>query len=528
VSTAIAPGTRTFTRLHGRICVPGAVLAVGASTVLLRLPYVAAPLSSDEGGFLVLARQWHEAGPGGSLYGSFWVDRPPLLVATFQLADALGGRTPLRLIGAVAAAVTVVAVGLTVHRVCGPRPAVWASAVACGLLVSPGVGGVNVDGELLAAPYVAVGIAATVVALTTPALSRARWASAAAGACAVAAVLVKQNMLDVFVFSAAFGFLTWRSGHVVFTRLRRLTAPWLVGAAASLFSVLGFAALHGTTPGEVFFAMYPFRVRAAQVIAVRMDGAYAERLTRLVESGLLSGGPLVIAALLVLLALRRTTPGHPLARPFAGAVVVLAGYVVVSMALGGNWWLHYLVQLAVPTSLAAGLVVASVPRPGVRLVALVAGVGALGWASGLVARTDASGQDIGRAIAKVEAPGDTIVSALGDGDVVAASGLDSPYPYLWSLPSRVLDPRMSALAGTLDGTHAPTWLVVRGHRTYEELANHATGAALRTRYRPVSEVCGRTVFLRSDAVRRAPEGPPSCRAPFADWSRDLVTASGRP
>jgi hypothetical protein len=96
--------------------------------VLLRLPFVAAPLSPDEGGFLVLARQWHAAGPGGSLYGRYWVDRPPLLVATFQLADALGGLTALRLIGALASAITVVAVGATVNRLSGPRPAAWASA----------------------------------------------------------------------------------------------------------------------------------------------------------------------------------------------------------------------------------------------------------------------------------------------------------------------------------------------------------------------------------------------------------------
>jgi len=327
VSTLVAPGNRAYTLLPWRAWVPGAVLGAAAATVLLRLPFVAAPLSPDEGGFLVLARQWHAAGPGGSLYGRYWVDRPPLLVATFQLADALGGLTALRLIGALASAITVVAVGATVNRLSGPRPAAWASAVACGLLVAPSAGGVNVDGELLAAPYVAVGVAAGVVALTTPVPSRARWASAAAGACAVAAVLVKQNMLDVFVFSAVFGLLTWRSGHVEFTRLRRLTAPWSVGAAASLLSVLGFAALHGTTPDGVFFAMYPFRVRAAQLIAVRMDGASGERLTRLAEAALLSGAPVIIAALLVLLALRRTTRSHPLAGPFAGAVVALTGYV---------------------------------------------------------------------------------------------------------------------------------------------------------------------------------------------------------
>ena len=285
---------------------------------------------------------------------------------------------------------------------------------------APSAGGLNVDGELLAAPYVAVGIAATVVALTTPVLSRARWASAAAGACAVAAVLVKQNMLDVFVFSAAFGLLTWRSGYVEFTRLRRLTARGPSGPLRHSSRCSAFAALHGTTPGGVFFAMYPFRVRAAQLIAVRMDGASGERLTRLGEAALLSGGPVVIAALLVLLALRRTTRAHLLAGSFAGAVVALTAFVVVSMAVGGSWWVHYLVQLAVPAALAAGLVVASVPRTGVRLLAVVTTVAVLGWAAGLVMRTDASGQDIGRAIAQVASPGDKVVSALGDGDVVAS------------------------------------------------------------------------------------------------------------
>ncbi len=271
--------------------------------------------------------------------------------------------------------------------------------------------------------------------------------------------------------------------------------------------------------------MYPFRVRAAQMIAVRMDGAYGERLTRLAEAALLSGGPAVIASLLVLLALRRTIHAHPLARPFAGAVVALTGFVVISMAVGGSWWVHYLVQLAVPAALAAGLVVASAPRVGVRLVALVVAAAVLGWGAGLVMRTDASGQDIGRAIAQVDSPGDTVVSALGDGDVVAASGLGSPYPYLWSLPSRVLDPGMTDLAATLGGAHAPTWLVIRGHQTFVELSTQATGVALRSRYRLVSEVCGRTVYLRSDVVRRAPEGPASCRAPFSDWSEDFVTAN---
>ena len=73
----------------------GATLAV-AVVVLLRLPYLWAPMTSDEGGFLAVAAQWRRG--GGSLYGSYWVDRPPLLITVYQLASQLGGLTALRLI----------------------------------------------------------------------------------------------------------------------------------------------------------------------------------------------------------------------------------------------------------------------------------------------------------------------------------------------------------------------------------------------------------------------------------------------
>jgi hypothetical protein len=75
------------------------------AVVLLRLPYLWAPMSPDEGGFLAVAAQWH--GRGTSLYAGYWVDRPPLLITVYQLAAETGGLTSLRLIGCAAAALTV-------------------------------------------------------------------------------------------------------------------------------------------------------------------------------------------------------------------------------------------------------------------------------------------------------------------------------------------------------------------------------------------------------------------------------------
>src|SRR6476620_7187525 len=73
----------------------------------LRAPYAGTGLGSDEGGIAFIARQW--PGGHGSLYGAYWLDRPPLLVALFKVA-ALGGDLGVRALGAAAAVALVLAV----------------------------------------------------------------------------------------------------------------------------------------------------------------------------------------------------------------------------------------------------------------------------------------------------------------------------------------------------------------------------------------------------------------------------------
>ena len=68
------------------------------------LPFINRPAGPDESGFLLVASQWR---PGHSLYGNYWVDRPPLLLLIFDLASHLGGVVGLRLIGLIGVVVTV-------------------------------------------------------------------------------------------------------------------------------------------------------------------------------------------------------------------------------------------------------------------------------------------------------------------------------------------------------------------------------------------------------------------------------------
>ncbi len=479
------------------------------ATAVLRLAYLRAPLTADEGGLLMVARQWH---PGTSLYGDYWVDRPPLLIALARVADLGGGLTALRLLGCLAAGLTVLGVALAVRRVGPPSAVGWSAAVTGGLLVSPLVGATPVNGELLAAPFIAVGVWLSVVAVA----ERVPWAAAAAGACAVAAVLVKQNMLDVAVFAVVLGVVSRHTGQLSWVALRRLSGWFGAGGLAAAALVLEAAWLAGTTPGGVLFAMYPFRWRAMSVV---QHHGLAERIGRLVALGnaeLVSLGALLLAALVALLLTNRFR-GRP-ALPLAMATLAVAAYDVVSVVAGGSYWLHYLVQLAVPTGLAAGLVVGRLPRPGTQLAAVVLAVASVGSVVGLGHRVAAPGVVIGTSLGRSAEPGDTAVSLLGDPDILESAGLPSPYPYLWSLPARTLDPGFHQLADILTGSRAPTWLVLRGQTTRSTLDHAATRGVLESRYHLAAQICGRDIYLRSGAQRPLPRQLGSCSRSLSGWS----------
>jgi hypothetical protein len=186
----------------------------------------------------------------------------------------------------------------------------------------------------------------------------------------------------------------------------------------------------------------------------------------------------------------------------------MGAFDVASIAAGGSYWLHYLIESVPAAALAAGALSAAAPRPGRALAALVA-------ASALVAQTATvlhpaadAGAVVGRALASAAAPGDTVLSAFGDADILQTTGMSSPYPYLWSLPSRTLDPDLTLLRGVLAGPEAPTWIVVRGAHTLVRLHAHGVATLIDERYRVVARICSRSVYLLRDVERPAlrPEG----------------------
>jgi hypothetical protein len=98
--------------------------------------------------------------------------------------------------------------------------------------------------------------------------------------------------------------------------------------------------------------------------------------------------------------------------------------------------------------------------------------------------------------------------AYGNPQVLEHADLASPYPFLWSLQMRTLDPGQHRLRRTLRGPEAPTWVV---RLTPLDSWGIDRGGALRLllarRYRPVANVCGVPVLLRVGVERDLAEVP---------------------
>jgi hypothetical protein len=446
-----------------------------AVVVAAWLPFLHAPLTSDESGFLLLGRH---LSPGTSLYGDYWVDRPPLLIWLFGLAGHLGpvattsvGITAptVKLMGAGAGGLSVVLVGVLATLVAPasrwPRRA--AVALATVLLASPLFGMPEADGELLALPFVLGGLAALVAVLRHPDGAGSMLLAALAGASGAGALLVKQNVVDVLLF-AAVAWLPRRRG----ARQSRHAVAFLGGALAAVGTALALAAVQGTSPAALWDAVVVFRLHASAVIGSSATGTTTQRLAHLIGAFGRSGAAavLLVSAVLVMTRARRGRRERSLAEPDLRApVLALLGWELVGVAAGGSYWLHYL------TGLIPGLVLlVCLAVQAHRHARWAAGLLAAGLAYAAVANlvswsqhatapmgvsTDAQVTSYLRAHA---GRSDGVVVAFGHPDIVAGSGLHSPYPELWSLPVRVDDPRLQQLDQTLSGPAAPRWVVVAG------------------------------------------------------------------
>jgi hypothetical protein len=254
-----------------------------------------------------------------------------------------------------------------------------------------------------------------------------------------------------------------------------------------------------------WYSLLGFRGTALDVIA---EGSLHAPLARAL--GLL--GLAVLAGLvpILLLLVREAWRCHLMGPPVAWAVAATLVVALVGIVAGGSYWPHYLLQLAPMTVLAVGLWAPQVPwLRAVAAAAVVSAVVTSGWvAAKHVLDRPSEGARAGTWVGQAAHPRDTLTVLYGNAQVQEAAGLPSPYPHLWSLPMRTLDPHLSRLRALLTGPRGPDWVVVwlppdswnidRADTTRLDLATH---------YRPVARICGHRVWLRDGVSRHLPPVP---------------------
>ncbi len=477
-----------------------ALLCVGV--VALRAFYVLHPLRSDEGGYLLIARQWHSGGE--FLYGDYHVDRPPLLLAIFRLAAATEWDPAIRVLTIPFAVLFVVAAARAAHLVAGRRAAPWAALVAAALVSSPALAADQADGELFAVPFVMGSVALVLDARRRLPGHAQLWLAFAAGVLASGASLVKQNFLEGFVFAGVLVAADVYRRRGVGTGTKIVATGLAIGALVPYAGVAVWARAAGFDGTQVWSDLVTFRGDAFSVIWQRPDASIERGLTLLVLA--LASGLILVLATWVL-ALR-----DPVLRntPETWAIAGTLAFGLAGIVAGGSYWLHYLLELAPMAALAAGVVAATGVGAGLwmrrwsRFSAFSALAACL--VIGLVYATvpwPSNQQRVGEWLAGSSVDGDTAVVAYGNASVLETADLQSPYPYLWSLPMRTLDPAQRRLRTTLAGPQAPAWVVeMTGFNAWGIDDDYRLREIIDARYRMVETVCGNDMWLRADLSRQ--------------------------
>ncbi|MEV4637407.1 hypothetical protein AB0J80_08655 [Actinoplanes sp. NPDC049548] len=424
------------------------ILAAVVVAVLVRLPFVFTGLSTDEGGYAYVARQWAR---GDRLYDTAWLDRPQGLLLTYRALLAVDGSGWTIRAGMVAGGVVVTlalaAIGwLLVGRSVGIAAA-WCYAIA-GL--APHLEGMTLNGELLASIPSTVSIA---LAVWWWRRDRPLWVLAAAGVCAGSALTMKQSGIDGVVVGLVI---------VVLARSGRAALAFLSAAALPLVA----SVLHGIAVGWSF---YWTALVGYQLSALGGEGSNAS--TRWSDLGRHAGSVALDLTLILVVAVlgwRRFDRGG---QWLLGAWLA-AG--VVGINLGGSYWPHYFVQpLPALVLLAAAAVVGA--GAGWRRWALGGAVvlPTLVWLAALVPMSPARRADtvpydalaarddrIAAVIRASTGPDERIYVLESEAYLYFAADRESPYPYLWGKPIDKIPDALPRLRAMLTSPQRPAVVVL--------------------------------------------------------------------
>ncbi len=489
---------------HGRV-----VWCAVAVAFVARFPGLLWPLRPDEAGFLLVARTWDPQ--PDSLYGHHFVDRPPPIIWLMQASDAVGGPYAHRLVGALACALLVLAAAAATREVARRagvvdpaelrRLAAWVAVATAALVSNAQIDPVAAKGELFGIPLVLGSCWLALRAVRRVSVHDAFWA----GCLAMLAVGFKQSIVGGLVFGAVLLVGSGLARHLSWRDTARCAAAAALGALVPVAGVVVWSLAVGVRLRTLWYTVVSFRSDASRMIAGQEAEGATSRISVLLLVFVGIGMLFLVACFVARLPALLRHDAVPVT-----AVAVMVGVDLVGVVASGSYWMPYLFVPIPGLALALAALMSHghldrrwhlVTPAAVAFVVASSVVALVGWTSAWVVGRVPVEVRTGEAIAAAARPGDRVLVYGGRADIQWSSRAPSPYPHLWSLPMRTLDPELADLGAVLTGDNPPTWFVEATYiNTWSELGTRPIERSLIRKYQFVRTACDRYRVYRLNTV----------------------------
>jgi 4-amino-4-deoxy-L-arabinose transferase-like glycosyltransferase len=515
----------TIEGVRARGAAAGWLVLVVVISLVLRWPFFGVPLNADEGGYAYVAERWLDG--RGELYDDLWISRPQGIFFTYGVIfRTLGTSVEAIHAGAwMAGLATTLFVWLFARDWLGRRAALAAALLFTLIHGSPYLEGYTANAEVFMALPAAAG-----------AWLLLRWARrgggagwlVAVGALAALAALLKPSGVVMLPVAVAFVWLLGGASR----REAIAQSGWLgVGFALGLAPAL----VHGWLTGwhDFVYASVTYRLEF-QSSATVSSAHHWERLLRLIRhcrallaavgflvgvrwvAGLSWPQPApwlvprvsgVVAQPLILDRTAARTEGE------VGGLLLRLWLVgcFAGIAMGGDWWYHYLIQLTAP--LAIWLVATLRDLNGLldrsrrwavtlAVVALLIGqywVGALGdpdrISSWLYHRRESVAADEVAAYLRAHTPPEApVYVAFSEPAISYLADRPSPYRHLYPQELGALADAQADLIAMVESPSRPLYIVDTGRRAPFPDGGRSFWTAVATRYHLEATIGGLGIY----------------------------------
>ncbi len=261
---------------------------------LLRFPGLLWPVRPDEAGFTLVARHWDPQ--PDSLYGTYFVDRPPPIIAVVKLSDWIGGPLFIRFVAALGCMLLVVAAARTAYLLSGDRAARWTAVATAAVTGNAMIDAVAAKGEILGIPLVVTSFWFALEALRALPTSRRRALlyAFAAGLLGMFCLGLKQNMATGLAFGGVMLLVSALHREISWPDFGRLAAAALAGAAIPLGVTIGWCLAAGVRLERLWYTTYGFRSDAMVVLSEGSPDAPNARAWKLLLIFVVTGMGLIV------------------------------------------------------------------------------------------------------------------------------------------------------------------------------------------------------------------------------------------